>query len=149
MSDFDEIAEGIATAGLHSQILASSQLLHKQYPGGLNIDVIGLHAWNELDEAQRKAELPHLLGCYVRRVSEEENARNMEVAVRDTTKTYIDDFDVTILWEDLYPVLHKIGKGVDIEVTVNAGSLVNVLSELSLLQHRLAMRDAGASTEKQ
>jgi len=100
-------------------------------------ETIGMLAWERLSGAQRRDALASVLAVYVMRVHEEEHARRLDTAARDDTHSYLQDFDVAMLWDSASTPANQFE-----EVPANADALRNVLSELELLQHRLAMRDA-------
>lgn len=129
----------LAAAGLYGAVLSSWQELSKKHPNGVITEAIGLHAWDSLDHEQRIQAFPYALGAYVRRVLDEENMRVMDRAVRDTTKTYINAHDVVSLHDSLDGLHHRFGKGAEVIAEVDAEALHNVLGELELLQHRVAM----------
>jgi hypothetical protein len=144
MSDFKQTADDMLPPGLYEKVL--DQFGTAAGAGG-DINTIGLQAWRELDAQAQAQQLPHLLGCYVRRVIDEENSRVLDRVARDTGKSYLGDFDVVSLSDSLFSVRGLLGHGIEVEVEVDAESLANVLAELELLQHRLAMRDAAGSTD--
>lgn len=122
---------------LYAAVLENSSRLLKQHPRGISCDAIGLAAWTSLTVSERTAELPHILGTYVARVHEEENAKTCERRAADPTHTYLGDFDEAALWDCAVDLPNEHG-----EVTADRQALLNVLCELELIRHRLAMRDA-------
>lgn len=103
-------------------------------------DEIGLRAWQSLSWDQRRGDLPFALGAYVGRVIDDENSRRLDEAAADRTHSYLDDHDWASVWDSAMgdPDYHG-------DVEVNRQSLINVVYELELLQHRLAMRDQEAA----
>ncbi len=144
MTDFEQTADETLPPGLYEKVL--DQFDTATGAGG-DINAIGLRAWHTLDAQARAQQLPHLLGCYVRRVIDDENSKVLDRTARDTGKSYLGDVDVASLSDSLFPVRDLLGHGIEIEVEVDAESLANVLAELELLQHRLAMRDAAGSAD--
>lgn len=122
---------------LYAAVLENSTRLLNQHPRGISTDAIGLAAWNSLTATERRNELPHVLGAYVTRVHDEENTKTREVRAADPTHTYLGDHDEAILWDCAAATPDE-----DDEVPANRQAIVNVLCELELIRHRLAMRDA-------
>lgn len=143
MVDFEQTADETLPPGLYEKVLAEFDRVAKT--GGDDTNVIGLRAWRRLDPQAQARQMPSLLGCYVRRVIDEENSKLLDRAARDTGKSYLGDHDVDSLTDSLFSVAALLGHGIDVDVTVNAESLANVLAELELVQHRLAMREQPGS----
>lgn len=97
---------------------------------------IGMRAWSQLTFDERLSQIPFLLGCYVRRVFDEEAAKRMVRAAEDRTHTYLDEHDMASAWDSAMGDPDHHG-----DVEVSRESLINILCEVELLQHRLAMRD--------
>lgn len=127
---------------LYAAVLEARGRLLKQYPKGVSADAIGLTAWTSLTAAERRDELPHVLGSYVIRVYDEEHSKTLTEHAADPTHTYLGDHDEAILWDCAVETPNGDG-----EVPANRRALLNVLCELELIRHRLAMRDqnGGAS----
>lgn len=120
---------------LYAAVLETGTRLMKQHPRGVSTETIGITAWNSLAPEQRREELGHVLGAYVSRVHDEERTKTLEARAADPTHTYLDDHDVTILSDSTATTANDYG-----EVLADRVALFNVLCELELLQHRLAMR---------
>jgi hypothetical protein len=103
----------------------------------VSLEGAGLQAWQHLSPVERAESLPALLGAYTRLVHDEETSKRMERRANDSTHTYLDDLDTTLLWEATQSPADRQG-----QVRAERNALLNVLCELDLLQHRLAMRDA-------
>lgn len=122
---------------MYGAVLATQRRLLAAHPGGVNTEEIGIQAWQSLTPEQQLSELRHVLGAYVHRVGEEENSKLLDTRAADTTHTYLGDHDTSILWDTVLgvrPDKHN-------EVPAEREALLNVLCELELLQHRLAMRE--------
>lgn len=126
---------------LYAAVLRSGDLLREEYPNGVSTETIGITAWNGLTNFQRSAELPHVLGTYVSRVYDEENSKVMERRAADPAHTYLGDHDTAMLWDSAMDRPNEFH-----EVPANREALMNVLCELELLQHRLAMHNADGGT---
>ncbi|MHA6762076.1 hypothetical protein [Streptacidiphilus sp. PAMC 29251] len=137
MTDFDALAEDMLEPGLYQKVIAEFDKLANK--PGASINLVGLRAWEQLPAQQRSRDWPHVLGVYVLRVMEEENSKRTDREARDTTRTYLGDHDVASLSDSLHSVREFLGHGIDVNVNVNAEALANVLAELELLQHRVAM----------
>jgi hypothetical protein len=138
VNGFDQAPDEVLPPGLHQKVL--EEFDRAAATGGGDTSLIGLRAWQRLDPQAQARQMPSLLGCYVRRVIDEENSRLLDRAARDTGKSYLGDFDLDSLTDSLFGVRELLGHGIDVDVTVNAEALANVLAELELVQHRLAMR---------
>lgn len=111
--------------------------------GECTLDAIGMVAWERLSGVQRRDALSSLLTVYVTRVREEESSLRLERAAGDDTHTYLAEFDMAMLWDAALTPANAFG-----EVPADIDALRNVLCELELLQHRLAMRDADPSDQE-
>lgn len=125
---------------LYSAVLQTWEEVTAEGPNGAPIDEIGLRAWAKISTAERLDNLPGLLGCYVSRVFAEQEAQRLDEAAADRTHTYLDDHDTASAWDSAmgHPDHHG-------DVEVSRAVLISILSELELLQHRLAMRDQEAA----
>lgn len=138
MKEFDELTEEAEDAGLYGQVLASRQLLLHRHPQGVDVEVIGLHAWSQLDLEDQVKGLRNALGAYVVRVSDEQAIQQLDRDVRDPSVTYLDEDYEAALSDNVADVVHLLGQDPDVEVTVSAAALDSVLGELNLLRCRLA-----------
>lgn len=107
---------------------------------GATFEEIGVEAWRNIDRTDRTAALPLILGAYANLVRDEEESKRITVLAADRTHSYLDHDDVAMLWDSALDKPDRFD-----EVGANQQALMNVLSELELLQHRLAMRDQGGA----
>lgn len=145
MADFQQDADATLSPGLYQEVLAEFDRIAKAGKGEV-VQNIGLRAWSRLTDEQRHRDWPHALASYVHQVMDEENAKVMDRAVQSAT-TYLGDFDVTVLSEALHSVRDLIGNGIEVEIEVDAQALANVLDELDLLRHRVAMLRQGGGEQ--
>ncbi len=125
------------TPPLYRAVLDAREELQRATRGGVSVQDIGLRAWDALNVDQRRAALSGVLFAYAERVFDEERARQLDQKAADVTHTYLDLDDVQMLWES------ALVEADDYEqVVANKAALINVLAELELVQHRLAMRNA-------
>lgn len=115
---------------LYAAVLETNKALYN----GMTTERLGLVAWGALTPLQQAEALPYILGVYVHRVYEDERMRRLDRHAADTTHTYLDDADTLTLWDAVHD------SSTD-EVFTDRAALLNVLCEVELLQHRLAMRD--------
>lgn len=137
MADFQHHADEMLPHGLYQEVLAEFDRIATAGRGEV-MQTIGVRAWSRLTVEQQIRDWPHALASYVHQVMDEENSKQMERAVQSAT-SYLGDFDVTVLTESLHAVRDLIGNGIEVDVEVDAQALANVLDELALLQHRVAM----------
>ncbi|MFJ7242359.1 hypothetical protein ACIQWB_35270 [Streptomyces olivaceus] len=144
MTDPDGFAEITAAIDsdnvFHGAIQAARTKLHNQQPGGVDVALIGHEAWRQLTPIQQAHALDGLFVAYILRLHDEERSRRLDQAAAEI-KTYLEGDDEHLL-QDALGTVRPIGE--DTEVTVCASALANVLDELDILRHRLAMakRDA-------
>lgn len=138
-----EFEGGVLRAGLYTQILESHQQISGGGDGTLYTVSLGMHAWSRLGDEDRTRAFPYVVAAYVREVLDEENSKLLDRDAKVNGKTYLGDHDLASLNDSLFEVAQLIGKGIDIDVEVNAECLANALAELELLRHRLAMREQG------
>lgn len=138
MNNFNEIVEGIDSGSdLYAAVQEARSRLHRERPGGVDVALIGHMAWRELTPLQQARALDGLFVAYIVRLHDEERAAKLDAAAAEA-KTYLEGDDEHLLHDALGSV-RPIGE--DTEVTVCASALANVLDELDLIRHRLAMRD--------
>ncbi|MBZ3918173.1 hypothetical protein [Streptomyces acidiscabies] len=138
MSEFNEIASAITNSpDWYAAIQQSRTLLHRENPSGVDCTTIGHHAWRQLTPIQQAKALPDLFTAYLVQLHEEERAAKLQATA--SVKTYLEGDDEYILQDALQGV-RPIGEDTVID-GVCASALANVLDELDLLRHRLAMRD--------
>lgn len=142
LDSFDDLAERAeyGVPDIYTAVLRAQHKLHRDYPHGPTFEQIGIEAWNSLTPTQRSKSLPTLLNYYAITVHHEERAQRLDADARDLTKTYLDDVDLACLWDSVFS-----GDKDTEYVEATRQCLINVLSELELLQHRLAMRDREAA----
>lgn len=103
---------------------------HAEYPNGYDITIVGEHAWSSLPDEHKQSTLRGFFSDYWVAFNDQRNAERFDADSRDG-KHYADGTDVAIVWD---AVLTADGE----EATVYRQSLLNVLCELELLQHRIA-----------
>lgn len=113
---------------------ASAKLLRKQ-PSGVNVVQIGHHAWRQLTPVQQAHALDLLFTAFVLQLNEEDRAGQIGQAAAAVTTYLTGDEEI-----ELHAALGEV-RPIDAitPVTVNALDLSNVLDELELVRHRLAM----------
>ncbi|MEV4043143.1 hypothetical protein [Streptomyces sp. NPDC049744] len=139
--DFAEIAAGVDSDSVfHGAIQAARTKLHNQQPGGVDVALIGHEAWRQLTPIQQAHALDGLFVAYILRLHDEERTTRLDQAAAEV-KTYLEGDDEHLL-QDALAAARPINE--DTEVSVCAAALANVLDELDLIRHRLAMatRDA-------
>lgn len=105
--------------------------------GGYSSRQVGHNAWRQLTPVQQANALDELFGAYVMRLHMEEMEQQRDQASATAT-TYLAGDEEHDLWE----VLSAVPRPIEDDATVDkvpARSLGNVLSELDLIRHRLAM----------
>lgn len=133
---FDEIASSLAdTSAFYGAIQEARAKLHREHPGGVDVTLIGHEAWRQLTPVQQAQAFDGLFVAYIVRLHDEERAAKLN-AVAAEVKTYLQGDDEHIL-HDALGTVRPIGE--DTEVKACASALANVLDELDLLRHRLAM----------
>lgn len=120
----------------YAAVLETEALLCKQKPNGFSFEELGVKAWATLSLADKQCDLPYVLGAYARVVRDERQERQRDQHAADLTHTYLDDSDTSVLWDATVGTPDEDGA-----VPALRDALLNVLCELELLQHRLAMRD--------
>lgn len=136
---FEELAASLRGGDWYAAWMEARQAVaHFAQGEGYSAAGIGWVAWRELNEEQRGLALNQLFtDYYLAVVAEERDERLAQESV--SGKTYLEGWEQGSL-NDAVVSADLTEK--DAEVTVDAGALYSVLSELELLQHRLAMRDA-------
>lgn len=119
---------------MYAAVLETQSRLLKEQPAGVDTQQIGIRAWESLTLAEQQEALPQLLASYVHVVQDQEHDQRLDLEAEDTTHTYLDVADTSMLWDSATC-------GTDGETSVDRKSLINVLCEVELLTHRLAMRD--------
>jgi len=119
---------------LYAQVLESTRLLLT--PGrSVPVDEIASHAWAHLTEQQRADAVSVLMTSYASQVHYEQAEQSHTRAASDPdVTTYLGDFDMAMLWDT-----HADTTSGPDETTVDRRALLNVLCEVELLRHRLAM----------
>lgn len=122
----------------HIELLRAQTQLLRERPEGVSYFAIGTVAMASLTEEQRSEAYVLMIGHYATGIccehNDQENAERLERDAADPATTYLGDIDVGILWDAVLD-----GKSESTEC--NREVLMNVLSELELLQHRLAMSE--------
>lgn len=139
MSEEFDFEEALATAlpPLYAAILKIQTRLLSESNDGVDARQIGNAAWESLTFVERIEAMPQLLGAYVHVVYEEERLKRLQQRAEDSAHTYLEDSDVSVLWDSALGVPDEDG-----EVAADRRALLNVLCELELLTHRLAMRES-------
>ncbi|MFD7986801.1 hypothetical protein ACFV4M_25935 [Kitasatospora indigofera] len=109
----------------------------------MDVCEFGRRAWQQITPVQRAYALDSLFHAYWRAIHDEEQHSRLNAKAASGT-SYLEVADEEDLIQGL---LHQDGTGEDATVTVTAVSVANVLNELDLLRHRLAMARAEASDE--
>ncbi|MFD0138027.1 hypothetical protein ACFVIL_29305 [Streptomyces sp. NPDC127159] len=139
MSEFNEVASAITNStDWYAAVQQARNILLRENPGGVDCATIGHHAWRQLTPVQQALALPDLFTAYIVRLHDEDRFAQLNAADAEV-KTYLEGDDEYILHDALKGV-----RPIDEDTTVNgvcASALANVLDELDLLRHRLAMRD--------
>jgi hypothetical protein len=117
---------------LYAQVLTSTRQLLA--PGqSVPMDEIGRHAWAHLSEQDRADAIPNLMTSYATRVHDEEAERSRARDAADPeVTTYLADGDMALLWDAYLDSTAE-------QASVGRRALLNVLSEVELLRHRLDM----------
>jgi hypothetical protein len=111
--------------------------LDRETPGSwIDVKDIGHAAWRELTPIQQAKSLDGLFVAYVLRINDEQRAARLNQAAAEV-KTYLEPDDEHLLYDALSAV-RPIGEDTAVD-GVCASALANVLNELDLLRHRLAM----------
>ncbi|MGW2226827.1 hypothetical protein [Streptomyces formicae] len=137
MNDFNEIvSEMVSGSDLYAAVQEARTKLHREHPGSIDVTLIGHEAWRQLTPVQQAHALDGLFVAYIVRLHDEERAAKLDAAAAEA-KTYLEGDDEYLL-HDALGAVRPIGE--DTEVNgVCASALANVLDELDLLRHRLAM----------
>lgn len=134
MSETDEFGvplDACEGKGWYAQYRRSQKWARAEYPDGYNVELPGRHAWSALNQEQRAEALSPLFHAYWSLLHDEDNERRLDEQADDGT-SYLKSGDVSNLWAyaDDKPNEHG-------EIHADRASLVNVLCEIELLQHRL------------
>ncbi|MGA4989956.1 hypothetical protein [Nonomuraea bangladeshensis] len=123
----------------YRRYVAARALFQQEHPeGGYGVALIGRMAWATLPEKDRAATLDIFFTDYWMRLFDEEHEDRLATAANDGT-SYIEPSDTADLW-----LCIKETKGSPECIDdVPRQALMNVLSELELLQHRLAAIELG------
>lgn len=142
MSDFDDIVTEIKyNDDFYAAFMEQRQALRRSNPEGYDITAPGCYAWQQLPPEERATALYRLFRAYFWQIHEEEQRASLDQAAADPAKTYLGPDDESLLYESL-SYAERDSQGPDKVATVLADSLANVLAEVELLRHRVAMRDA-------
>lgn len=133
---FDLSSEITHSDDWYGAIQEARSKLHREHPSGVDVALIGHEAWRQLTPIQQAKALDGLFVAYIVRLHDEERASRLDAAAA-TVKTYLEGDDEHILYDALGTVGRPIAE--DAEVAVCASALANVLDELDLVRHRLAM----------
>lgn len=146
MTDFDEIATAFTnSADWYAAVQEATAELHREKPGGVDVALIGHRAWRQLTPVQQARTLDDLFVAWICKVDDEQRAARLDNASA-SVKTYLEGDDEYLLQDALNGV-----RPIDADTTVNgvcASALGNVLDELVLVRHRLAMAKAASTTDE-
>lgn len=125
-------------AGLFYSLVQETLRKQREEHAGRSIGLIeiGHAAWRNLTPVEQAHTLDALFTAYITRVIDEEREQALGAAAASDVKTYLGPDDLPHLAERL-GAAGPIGD--DTEVEVYADSLRNILGEIDLLRHRLAM----------
>ncbi|MCX4578147.1 hypothetical protein OHB41_34155 [Streptomyces sp. NBC_01571] len=139
MNDFNQIVSGMAgNTDLYAAVQEARAKLHREHPHGVDVAKIGYEAWRQLTPVQQAQSLDGLFVAYIVRLHDEERAARLDAAAAEV-KTYLEGDDEHLLHDALSGIRRPIDE--EAEINVYASALSNVLDELDLLRHRLAMRN--------
>ncbi|WNI16942.1 hypothetical protein [Actinacidiphila sp. ITFR-21] len=133
---FDDIVTlaGDST-GLIAAVREASAELLRETPSGVDVVAIGHRAWRQLTPVQQARALDLLFHAFVLQLAEEDRATRVAQGAASVT-TYLSG-------EEEVELHRALGEARPIDddtsVMVNAVDLSNVLDELALVRHRLAM----------
>jgi hypothetical protein len=137
VSDQGEVSGSLADppgtegTGWLAQFRRSTVWADAEYPNGYTIELPGRHAWLTSTPAEREAALDSLFYAYWLLIHQEDTERRLERDVEDST-SYLSASDTAVLWDCVH------GSATDQEeIPAYRQSLINVLCELELLQHRI------------
>lgn len=118
----------------YRRYMAARALFKEEYPeGGYGVALIGRMAWATLSEKDRVATLDIFFTDYWMRLFDEEREDRLATAASNGA-SYVEPSDTADLWLCIQETKGA-PEGLD---DVPRQALMNVLSELELLQHRLA-----------
>lgn len=137
MTDFEETATAFTNSvPWYAAVQEASAELHREKPGGVDVALIGHRAWRQLTPVEQAHALDDLFVAYICKLHDEQRAARLDDASA-SVKTYIEGDDEYLLQDALNGV-----RPISDDTTVDgvcASALSNVLDELDLLRHRLAM----------
>lgn len=136
---FDDIVTAdLDTTGLIAAVREASAELLRETPSGVDTTTIGHRAWKQLTPVQQAHALPLLFHAFVLQLNDEDRYDQIAQAAA-AVKTYLsgeEEIEMHRALGEVRPVND------DTTVTVSAVDLSNVLDELVLVRHRLAMATA-------
>jgi hypothetical protein len=136
VSDFEDIvnASEDPTGFVAAVREATAEMLREQ-PDGVTPEAIGHRAWKQLTPVQQAHALGLLFNAFVLQLHEEDQADRLarESAAVTTYLQAEEEIELHRALGEVRPL------GDNTLVTVNAVDLSNVLDELTLVRHRLAM----------
>ncbi|MEU0786998.1 hypothetical protein ABZ341_36230 [Streptomyces sp. NPDC006173] len=141
MADHEEFAEITAGSAYYGAVQEARAKLHREQAGSIDVARIGHEAWRQLTPVQQAQSLDGLFVAYIVRLHDEERFARLSAAAAEV-KTYLAPDDEHIL-QDALGTVRPIGDAT--EVSVCASALANVLDEIDLLRHRLAMAKPDSS----
>lgn len=138
--DFDDIVTtAIDSTGLIAAVREASAELLREHPNGVDVIAIGHRAWKQLTPVQQAHALDPLFHAFVLQLAEEDRSTQIAQAAAAVT-TYLtgeEELELHRALGEARPLSE------DTLVMVNATDLSNILDELVLVRHRLAMAKDG------
>lgn len=127
----------------HKRFLTARARFAVEFPqGGYGVALIGRHAWAQMPDEHKAAAMDTFFTDYWMRLRDEEHEERLARAAKNGT-SYMEPGDPADLWTYIHET-----KGDPEEIEVPRKSLINVLSELELLQHRLASIELGKAMDQ-
>ena len=128
----------------YRRYVAARAIYQAQFPeGGYGVAMIGRMAWANLPEADKAATLDIFFTNYWMTIFDEEREDRLAREARTGT-SYIDPSDTADLWT----CIQETKGSPECIDDVPRQALQNVLSELELLQHRLASIELGKAMDQ-
>ncbi|MGW7722186.1 hypothetical protein ACWGJ6_02360 [Streptomyces canus] len=138
LADLETITVTFKAGLFYSHVQEILQKQREEQPGhSIGLIEIGHAAWRNLTPVEQAHTLDTLFTAYIMRVIDEDRERELNAAASSDTKTYLGPDDLPHLAECLAGV-DVIDEDAQVE-GVFADSLRNVLNEIDLLRHRVAM----------
>lgn len=128
----------------YKRYVAARAVYEAQFPeGGYGVAMIGRMAWANLPDQDKPATLDGFFTSYWMTLFDEEREDRLAREARSDT-SYAEPSDIADLWT----CIHETKGSPECIDDVPRQSLMNVLSELELLQHRLAAIELGKAMDR-